>query len=303
MELKNKILSTGVFEDNEFLDKYCELIISNQDSLKIANVTDTHHIIPKSYYSFANLKIDNTEENLVHLTYSNHIMAHYYLCLFTSDGTLKSKMVYAFMMMTHTRKLPETEQELLQNLDQYKNLHNEWTNLLYLKMKNNQYAKGNILSEETRQKMGASRMGRPTRDETRDKLSKSASGSKWVHKDGIYTHVSGKKLEEYLLNGWEIGGRPATEETKKAISAQNTGKKRSEEAKAKMSKAARGRIPWNKGKKMSEETKKKNSKIQKNRIHINNGIQEKFVKPEQIQDYLDDGWVKGRMPFKKILQE
>ncbi len=52
-------------------------------------------------------------------------------------------------------------------------------------------------------------------------------------------------------------GLKHTEETKEKIRQSNLGKVRSEEAKVNMSKAQKGRIPWNKGVVCSEETKKK----------------------------------------------
>lgn len=297
MEIKNRILSLGVFEDNEFLDKYCTLIVSNMDTKQIEGVTNNHHIVPKSYFILVNVPIDNSEENLVHLTYENHIIAHYYLCLFTSDGTLKSKMVYAFMMMTHIRTIPESEQELLQNLNMYNYLHNEWISHLSSRMKGNQLAKGNVLSEETRRQMSISRMGHGTSEDTRTKLSKANQGSIWIHKDGIYKHISSQNINAYLDDGWELGGKPVSKKQKQAISVKNKGKKRSDESRKKMSEVAKGRQPWNKGIPQSDSTKAKNSDIHKNRVHINNGTQGKMVPIEEVQIYLDNGWIKGRLKW------
>jgi hypothetical protein len=58
---------------------------------------------------------------------------------------------------------------------------------------------------------------------------------------------------------------PISEETKKKISAANTGKIRSEEAKAKMSEKAIGRPSAKKGKPLSDEVKQKMSIAAKNR--------------------------------------
>lgn len=48
---------------------------------------------------------------------------------------------------------------------------------------------------------------------------------------------------------------------------------------------------------MSEEAynewKKKQREVQKNKIWVNNGIENKKVKPEQLQQYLDKGYTKG----------
>lgn len=45
-ELKNKLLETGIFIDNEWLDKYVELVVSNQGTSYTRFKTQNHHIIP-----------------------------------------------------------------------------------------------------------------------------------------------------------------------------------------------------------------------------------------------------------------
>ena len=74
-----------------------------------------------------------------------------------------------------------------------------------------------------------------------------------------------------------------------------------------MKKSMKGRTAWNKGKTgvYSEETRKQmiNALILKNygntyvkgRIRINNGIINKMVKPEELEYYLSNGFVKGRL--------
>lgn len=43
--------------------------------------TQLHHIIPRKYYTYNKLEINNSRENLVNLLYKDHILAHYYLAL------------------------------------------------------------------------------------------------------------------------------------------------------------------------------------------------------------------------------
>ena len=50
MELKTILLQLNIVEDNEYLDKYCELIETNKDTKRIKGKTHKHHIITKSYY-------------------------------------------------------------------------------------------------------------------------------------------------------------------------------------------------------------------------------------------------------------
>ena len=84
--------------------------------------------------------------------------------------------------------------------------------------------------------------------------------------------------------------------------------------KQRMKKSMKGRTAWNKGKTgvYSEETRKQmiNALILKNygntyvkgRIRINNGIINKMVKPEELEYYLSNGFVKGILnPARKGL--
>ena len=88
-KLKEKLLSLGVFLDNEYLDFYCTLIVNNKSTAIEKFKTQKHHIIPKTYYKLNSLNIDNSCDNIVNLLYSDHILAHYYLCLCV-DSTNKS---------------------------------------------------------------------------------------------------------------------------------------------------------------------------------------------------------------------
>ena len=98
-ELKVKILATNYFIDNEYLDKYCELIELNKNTKKERPKTQSHHIIPVSYFKLSELPIDNSKENRVNLLYKDHILAHYYLCLCTK-GKFKYSMENGFIHLT-----------------------------------------------------------------------------------------------------------------------------------------------------------------------------------------------------------
>lgn len=47
------------------------------------------------------------------------------------------------------------------------------------------------------------------------------------------------------------------------------------------------------------EVKKKISYANKDRIRINNGVTNRYVKPNEVDNYLVSGWVLGRLLFKK----
>lgn len=95
-------------------------------------------------------------------------------------------------------------------------------------------------------------------------------------------------------------GYVTSEETKKKISKVKTGVKRgsmSEEQKQKISNTM-------KGKRFSEEHKQKISMStigRQNvlgRIWVHNNNEQKIIPPEQLNDYLSLGWVKGRLKVK-----
>ena len=95
--IKEKLLNTNSFIDNEYLDLYINIICNNSTSYKKYK-TSKHHIIPVSYYKNNNLEVDNSTDNTVILLHKYHILAHYYLTLCTT-GNLNKSMIFAFNFM------------------------------------------------------------------------------------------------------------------------------------------------------------------------------------------------------------
>ena len=89
--LRSKLLLYDVCEENEYFDKYIDLVSKNKYTIKQKFKTQQHHIIPKAYFKRNNLKIDNSEENLVNLLYKDHVLAHYYLYKCVKDSYKKSQ--------------------------------------------------------------------------------------------------------------------------------------------------------------------------------------------------------------------
>ena len=79
MTLKEKLLNLNIVVDNEYLDKYCELIESNKETKKEKFKTQCHHIIPRCYYIHNRIDVNNNDDNLVNLSHKNHLLSHYYL--------------------------------------------------------------------------------------------------------------------------------------------------------------------------------------------------------------------------------
>ena len=118
--LKEKLLGLGMFEDNEFLDLYCSLIEQNIGNVKIKNETERHHIIPRRVFKILNLPYKASSKNsivnknnIIHLSYKNHLLAHYYLC-FCAKNEYKKIACYTFTRMVS--KINKNKRPSLDNL-------------------------------------------------------------------------------------------------------------------------------------------------------------------------------------------
>lgn len=77
-KLKTKLLATNYFIDNEHLDEYIKLV-TNFAVEKSVFKTQSHHILPKTYFRNLNLPIDDSVDNLVELLFRDHVKAHWLL--------------------------------------------------------------------------------------------------------------------------------------------------------------------------------------------------------------------------------
>lgn len=110
IELKEILLTLDYFTDNEFLDSYCDLIVSNLETVSEKFITQSHHVIPCKYFNLKygykrttnrkDMKKFDKDNYRVNLKYKDHILAHYYLCLCT-EGDLKKSMCNAIVRMLY----------------------------------------------------------------------------------------------------------------------------------------------------------------------------------------------------------
>lgn len=92
-KVKTRLIELG-FLDNEWLDKYLELIAQNLFTRKVRKSTQAHHAIPVNAYWTSNESYKRTEAlkiaradkfNFeVNLLYKDHLLAHSYLTLCTN---------------------------------------------------------------------------------------------------------------------------------------------------------------------------------------------------------------------------
>lgn len=85
--LKQKLLNTGLFLDNEYLDKYINLVLSNNITI---GYTEKHHILQRNYFKKSGLPLDNSPDNLITLSYCDHCKAHWLLYFCTTDYLKKA---------------------------------------------------------------------------------------------------------------------------------------------------------------------------------------------------------------------
>ena len=83
--LKQKLLTTGLFLDNEYLDEYINLVLSNNTTI---GYTEKHHILQRNYFKKSGLPVDSSPDNLITLSYCDHCKAHW-LLYFCTTGYLK----------------------------------------------------------------------------------------------------------------------------------------------------------------------------------------------------------------------
>ena len=227
-DLKIKLLKTKIFIDNEYLDKYCELILQNCNQKKITHKTQIHHVLPKCYFTFIGEEIDNSNSNLVNLLYKDHILAHYYLCMCT-EGEIKGKLVNAFFHLTSRKwKLEDFDPE--KSLENYQELYEEWVSQIP------NVRKGMAQTEEAKQKISKNMVGKNKgKKRSEEWISQKAQmliGNQY-RKGHIMSEESKQKISA------SNSGRKYSETSKQLISQKKTGYKYSEESKQRMRDAKR----------------------------------------------------------------
>ena len=184
-ELKNKLLETGIFIDNEYLDLYCELINNNRNTVKEKHRTQCHHIIPRCYFNIIGIDIDNSENNLVNLLLKDHVLAHCYLVLSSKENQFKYfNRVTLYRIINHFDY--KDIKDLMNNLDEVQLAYESSCEiaLKYNPMNVDKYRKEHaekMRSENTRMAisngMKKYRKEHPFTEEHRKKLSESAMGN------------------------------------------------------------------------------------------------------------------------------
>lgn len=111
--LKQKLLELGVFDNLNYLDKYVELIKTKALPKAIKFKTQKHHIIPKCYFKIIKQAVDNSDSNIVHLKFIDHVRAHCLLILASKKDSLFQYYNYcAINHLTGKLHIEPTEQDI-----------------------------------------------------------------------------------------------------------------------------------------------------------------------------------------------
>ncbi len=105
MKMENENLETLINLQNECFDKSSQafenmmniLVTAYPRGLVKEKGYELHHVVPRSVFKKLGLKVID-ENNLVKLTYSEHVLVHYYASLCATEKYKKS-LTYAFRMM------------------------------------------------------------------------------------------------------------------------------------------------------------------------------------------------------------
>ena len=153
MQIKEQLMATNQIINNEYLNKYCNLISSNFTTKKVKFKTQQHHIIPRFIYKVLNKAVDNTKANIINLSYQDHCLAHYYLALCSKTSLGKYNNFIAVRHIIGQKQLV-TEQAFIESLPKYQELYEASKQQMSLAYK------GKKLSEAQKQKIRVSMLGK-----------------------------------------------------------------------------------------------------------------------------------------------
>ena len=308
MYSKEYLLGTGYYLNNEYFDKYVELLVTSEQQQVVKHITQQHHIIPRHYFTEKELPVDNSAQNIVILNYKDHMLCHLYLSGCT-EGRHRYWNLYSIFYMSGKETFYDIE-EMKQRIDatEFDRLYEE-----AIKAAPN-HRKGTKCSEETLRKMSEARRNRPS----------PSRGRIWVNNGEEDRMIYPQDLFLYEDEGYVLGRKYRhSEETKKRIGEYGRTRIITDEFREKMKISATNQVHTPEqiakqkqtmkeyykthpgtflGKHHTQEANQKNREAHIGRVFMNNGEIEKHVKPEEIQKYISEGFIKGRLKRNKQLE-
>ena len=206
MTLKEKLLDIGLCIDNEYLDKYVELIESNRETKREKFKTQKHHIIPRCYYEKNNIEVDNSRNNLVILKYRDHFIAHLLLALCSSldeyfyDNFIALSYMNKKFSYTNLDVLQEEYEKCRKRCSLYNPMYDERCKENHRRAMRSESVRGRISATMKRKKQNGELFSK----EIRQKISENQKTLIYIYKDNQVIRVQPNVLEKYLQDGWQV---------------------------------------------------------------------------------------------------
>jgi len=230
---------------------------------------ETHHILPRCMGG------SNERSNLIKLTAREHFICHILLVKMVNDTVIRSKLSYAAWQMTMIKNRPR----YIPTSKQYEFLRKQLSKNTkgIPKTEEHKLAMRKPKSNTEHMKGGKGRTpGFTQSEEAKLKLSLKMKGRLVGEKNPFY-------------------GKTHSEENRKKWSEMFKGVPLSLEHKRNIGNGLKGKPTWNKGIPMSEIAKQKAGISLAGRITVNNGLKNKRVRPEEVDSFIVQGWVKGKL--------
>ena len=221
-----------MYLNNKYTKTYYN-IVNRASQRTLDGYTETHHIIPKS------LGGEDTQENLVVLTAREHFLCHWLLTRMVENKRDQWSMINALGFMMWAENDNQQRYKVNARLyEQLKQKHSDMKSWAFSGERNGMYGKKH--SEETIERMKEYQQNRPPMsEEAREKIRQSRLGKKW---DEEY-----KQRMSKIKKGTQVGslnnmyGKTHSDETRRKISEAMSGKKQDPEVVARRAAAQRGK--------------------------------------------------------------
>lgn len=305
--IRERVLCSGVAVDNEYLCMYVELIKDNVHTKKEKFVTQKHHIIPKYYFKKKSTAVDDSSNNVVNLVYSDHILAHYYLCKCSSEAFLYNALSSLFYML----RISNSDRKGVSLNDEF--IHSRINDIdsMYRDMRTlqSEVSRSRVTQQQVDRLLESNKrkIGMKYSEEWRKHISEGLRGKK---RPNARRHLSEETKRRLSIIRQEIGNSHNGKifinngEVCKCVFPQDfesgkypgysVGRITSDDARMRMSMSTRGK--HKRGYKKSDEHKIKLSKINCGKIYIMKGRESKwFPSGTDVSDYLNNGWEYGRV--------
>lgn len=137
MQIISLLTESGMFIYNEYFYKYVNLVETRLSNVYERGKTNKHHIIPRIYFKHYKLVCDDSMDNVVVLTYKEHIIAHYYLVKCSKYKWFKLGNIWAVSYMCGIHKDISDEQLgiVLASLNDFRDYRNNPMHIDSIKQK------------------------------------------------------------------------------------------------------------------------------------------------------------------------